>query len=313
MKFRKIVIATLILVVIKITTITDAQNNETPNYEIAISAFDEGDFDIFLVNVETGEQRNVSNLHGDEHNPSWSADGQTLAYYCKPDEQDGICVIDMQSEQMSFFAIYHVYFEISPNGDELVTFSAGGVTITNIETGEFESQATMPLWFNWLRYSPDGNWRIHSYTDNDIISQNHAFLTRTNDNFTYFLSNYFDGWSLPSWTSDSRYIVYTATTEEPDNVAWQASDIFLLDTDNLRSTDYAPINLTQSDTSESRPVISADGKYVAFVSERNQDDWFEVYIINVETNEESFLIDGVYIPIEYVYPIAWRPFIQSES
>jgi len=97
-----------------------------------------------------------------------------------------------------------------------------------------------------------GNWDIYEF---DLTSQSTKTLVQTEAHE-----------ENPAYAPDGKKIVYTSTVEDHRDVAYDQKlrDIFVRDLINERET-----NLTTNGSDDWHPKYSADGKYIGFVSERN--------------------------------------------
>ncbi|MCI0352327.1 MAG: hypothetical protein L0Z53_23155, partial [Acidobacteriales bacterium] len=98
--------------------------------------------------------------------------------------------------------------------------------------------------------------------------------------------------TMPRWSPDGTQVVYSvAPRTEPNN-----NDIFITRADG----GGAPIFLVRSPANDLYPVVSRDGRFLAFSSDRNG-NW-DIYILNVESGELSQLTNT---PNEEDYPGDW--------
>jgi tricorn protease len=91
----------------------------------------------------------------------------------------------------------------------------------------------------------------------------------------------FTGWNEPEvqWAGDSRHIVFARDDEDFN------SDVYLLDTGESGAT---PINLTMHPDLDSSPRLSADGKVLYFLSERDGENFqFNVYAVMLDRSLEG--------------------------
>jgi len=91
----------------------------------------------------------------------------------------------------------------------------------------------------------------------------------------------FEGWNVPDvqWAADSRHIVY-----EVQDLNFNA-DIWLLD---LEAEDAEPVNLTRHPDMDVAPRLSADGKVLAFLSDRAADNWnYDVHLVYLDKSLEG--------------------------
>ena len=119
----------------------------------------------------------------------------------------------------------------------------------------------------------DGNWDIYEY---DRISQTNRQLT--------FNEAHEEN---PDYSPDGRYIVYTSTRDDHREVDYNQKlrDIYILDVQSTRE-----INLTTNSSNDWRPRFSRDGKYIVFVSER--DDLRDVSILELYSHIYIMESDG---------------------
>jgi len=97
-----------------------------------------------------------------------------------------------------------------------------------------------------------GNWDIFEY---DLVNKSTRQLTNT----PHHEEN-------PDYSPDGRRIVYTSTVEDHRDVDYNQKlrDIFVMELEYQRET-----NLTTNGSNDWRPGYSQDGKFIVFVSERN--------------------------------------------
>lgn len=119
--------------------------------------------------------------------------------------------------------------------------------------------------------SPDGTKLLYKRTRGDIILRD----LETGDERVLV-----EAWSDPEvlWAADSAHIVY-ANTDLDFN-----ADIFILDTrlDEDGSV-REPVNITRHPDVDHSPRLSADGKTLAFLSDRDSENWsWDVYTVALD-------------------------------
>lgn len=119
----------------------------------------------------------------------------------------------------------------------------------------------------------DGNWDIYEY---DRVAQTNRQLT--------FNEAHEEN---PDYSPDGRYITYTSTRDDHREVDYDQKlrDIYIMDMQSNRE-----INLTTNSSNDWRPRFSRDGKFIVFVSERN--DLRDVSILDLYSNIYIMESDG---------------------
>lgn len=119
--------------------------------------------------------------------------------------------------------------------------------------------------------SPDGKKLLYKQSRGDLVLHD-----LESDTSRVIL----ESWSDPDviWAADSTHVVY-AVSDLNFN-----SDIFLLDTRLDEDGDaMKPTNLTRHPDIDHSPQLSADGKVLTFLSERDNNNWeWDVYSINLD-------------------------------
>lgn len=120
--------------------------------------------------------------------------------------------------------------------------------------------------------SPDGRHMLYIRDHGDLI------LVSMKDGSERVVM---PGWNAPSvqWAGDSRHIVYEVSDLDFN------SDIWLLD---VLDADAAPVNLTRHPDLDRAPRLSADGRVLAFVSDRAGNNFeFSVYAVFLDKSLEG--------------------------
>lgn len=124
--------------------------------------------------------------------------------------------------------------------------------------------------------SPDGRWMLVTHGLGDLVIVNLADNSRR---------TLFTGWSgaQVEWAWDSRHIVYAQ-----EDVYFN-SDIWLLDTSaNEDGSSRTPTNITRHPDMDTNPHLSADGRVLAFQSDRaGENDEFDAYALYLDRDLEG--------------------------
>lgn len=132
-----------------------------------------------------------------------------------------------------------------------------------------------PAWERAPLPSPDGAYLLYTRGLGDLVRVSLDSMEEV---------TVFEGWNAPDaqWVGDSRHIVY-AVSDLNFN-----SDIFLQDVSQLGDNQKPPVNLTRHPDNDRSPRISADGRVLTFLSERDSNNWsFDVYAIYLDQSLET--------------------------
>lgn len=133
-------------------------------------------------------------------------------------------------------------------------------TIAPVVVGETSIRSPRP--------SPDGKSMLVTRGRGDLVLVNLEDLTQR---------VIFEGWDEPDvqWCSDSRHIIYSV------NDVYFNADIWVHDTGNPEAS---PVNVTRHPDLDVSPWLSADGKVLYFLSDRDADSngEFSLYTVNLD-------------------------------
>ncbi len=202
--------------------------------------------EIYLMDDDGKNQRNLTNHPDRDLAPSWSPDGTRIAFMS---ERDG-------------------------NGEIYMMDADGGnqQNLTNNRAGDWN-----PSW------SPDGK-RIAFVSDRDGILDIHGFPTSEiyvmdadGKNPQNLTNNRAGDWS-PEWSPDGKRIVFMSYREGHfiGDFEDTTSEIYVMDNDGGDEQ-----RLTENRKNDRGPSWSPDGKRIAFSSDR-KGDWlnYEIYVMD---------------------------------
>ena len=203
-------------------------------------------YEIYLMDDDGKNQRNLTNNPDRDLAPSWSPDGTRIAFMS---ERDG-------------------------NGEIYMMDADGGnqQNLTNNRAGDWN-----PSW------SPDGK-RIAFVSDRDEILDIHGFPTyeiyvmdADGKNPQNLTNNRAGDWS-PEWSPDGKRIVFMSYREGHfiGDFEDTTSEIYVMDNDGGDEQ-----RLTENRKNDRGPSWSPDGKRIAFSSDR-KGDWlnYEIYVMD---------------------------------
>lgn len=144
--------------------------------EIAyISAVGPSNWDILILNLNTGERRNVTQSDGvEEGGPAWSPDGNSIAYYSNVNGNFDIFIADVNGNamrQVTFSEGDELMPDWSPDG-RYIAFSSGGqeqsdIYVLNVIQGVLYRLTANPVFNLSADWFPDGRIAFSSNRDGD--------------------------------------------------------------------------------------------------------------------------------------------------
>ena len=148
--------------------------------------------------------------------PLWSADGKTLFFHSR--EQQKLLAIkpdELSAEPVKFADVNWFYPAISPNGNRIVYFMNGNLTITDRETDK--TVLTLPL-DGWdglsASWSPDAKRIAYgSYGFDNVVG------LWIYDLETKRQVKVADGpWTAPAWSPDDTKFTFQLRTQEENSI-----------------------------------------------------------------------------------------------
>ncbi|MBN1430831.1 MAG: serine/threonine-protein kinase [Anaerolineae bacterium] len=240
----------------------------------------EGDYDLYLIDSDGENLRQITESPGEDYDPAWSPDGTRIAYVSSADGHSNIVVIhiacilssegcDSSVRKLTDNAAEDVGPAWSPDGTQ-IAFASNRDGNYQIYTMTADGQEQHRLTYNSRHdlspsWSPDGKQIVYHASDGHLYVINTA--GGTPQKITG--SDGADNW--PDWSPKANHIAYTSTADQSSG----QRAIFTID---LAS------NLTTQLTTGSRdddPVWSPDGAHIAFASDRESTNRFDIVVLEV--------------------------------
>lgn len=273
---------------------TEAAPTATPHRfsdlpaSLAFHSNRDGDNEIYVLDVESGEIRQLTHNTADDIRPDWSPDGTRIAFQSDRDGNYEIYVMDAYGNNASRLT-YDEGRDMRPvwsidgqsflflsdrTGDpEIFVMDVDGQNAQNLTQNPARDWA--PAW------SPD-NREILFMSDRDVDDGTYEIYRQdlADGATTRLTDNAFTDW-MPSWSPDGEWIVFASDRAEGD---WE---IFVMDAEgeaiHLR-------RLTENPGMDWWPMWSWDGSKIAFASE--QGGALEIHVMDPDGGSQERLAEG---------------------
>ena len=259
---------------------------------IAFSSDRDRNVEIYLMDANGRNQRNITNHPDRDSVPSWSPDGKRIAFWSERDGNDEIYVMDADGGNQQNIT-NHPNSDLSPawspdgkriafgsNRDEILDihgFPTFEIYVMDAD-GENQQNITNNRHDDWApSWSPDGKRIVfisyregHFIGDFELITSEIYVMDADGGNQQRLTENRKNDES-PSWSPNGTRIVFSSDRKGD----FVNNEIYVMDADggNLQ-------RLTENRDNDGAPSWSPDGKRIVFVSERDGND--EIYVMDAD-------------------------------
>lgn len=230
-----------------------------------------GELDIWTMNADGSDLRQLTDTPGRDLEPDWSPDGQTIVYSSARDNPNSVQLYLMDADGgnqrpvMAFSPADHLGARWSPDGSailfysnaegnmEIFTVRANGLGLLNVSQNP--ANDFMPDW------SPDGR-RIIFVSDRD--NNRELYVMDADGSNQVRLTDSFIDELRPRWSPDGRQIVF-----QRDNDG--LTDLYVMDAPSEEITgpiDQEAVLLTTTEARDESPNWAMNGAKIIFSSDQ---------------------------------------------
>ena len=285
---------------------------DTDTSRIAFHSNRDGNWNIFVMNPDGSDQTRLTDHPAVDSWPSWSPDGQRIAFISPrddpdPDDDDRIWEIYVMNAdgsgqtRLTNDSAWHSLPRWSPDGRHIAyqsfTDENWEIFVVNADGTGRTRLTDNSAWDGWPSWSPDSQrLTFHSTIDDNA----EIYVMNADGSDMANLSNNAENDWAPSWSPDGRRIAFHSHRDGN-------SEIYIMNADGSDQT-----RLTDNPARDIRPIWSSDGRSIAFTSNRDDPDPDDdvdirnIYVMNPDGSAPTRLTNDSSINYGVKLVIAWQ-------
>lgn len=262
---------------------------EQPKGVLSFLCTKDGDFEIYTMNADGTDAKNLSRNKALDFWSSWSPDGRYILFYSNRDGNNEIYRMDADGKNpinLSNHPSNDYLPAWSPDGKKIIFTSDRDEKNREIYTMNADGTGIERLTINNLfeevpTYSPDGKQilftrQIMEQGDTSLVSNGEIFIMDTDGKNEKRLTRKKGYDSGAKFSPDGKRIAFYGPDENKN------FEIFIMNTDGSNL-----VNLTEDALEDYSPDWSPDGKWIAYSKGTSAN--YDVWIIHVETKIKTRL------------------------
>ena len=280
-----------------------AADGGEPEGKIIFVSFRDGNQEIYVMNADGSDERNLTNAPGDDFDPDWSLDGAKIAFVSNRTDQAHIWVMDADGSnqrQLTQESSGGLAPRWSNDGTKIVYTRGGSLDVMNADGSGVEvvmeaepEQTAAPCRAGAFA----GGWS----PEDDVITYYSASVSRQIGQVCTIKAGGSDPEVIVA--DPEAYDVEPVFSPDGKSIAYRAiidgqHDIWVVDLDTGEKT-----NLTDDPDLDIEPDWSPDGEWISFGSLRPAEPNFDLFIMRRDGTDVRRLTDD---PAKEANPV-WAP------
>ena len=281
---RRHTLAHLILASVMVLGLTLLMVCVDAQAQIVFASDRDGNMEIYVMDTNGKNQRNLTNNRDKDYSPSWSPDGKRIAFTSERDGNSEIYVMDADGSnprKLTENDNNDQFPSWSPDGERIAFMSDRDgadlhfdIYVMNADGGNQQNITNNPFDERYPSWSPDGeriafSSRRDGHFRNAFGITDEIYVMNADGGNQQRLTNN-HGWDwFPSWSPDGERIAFAADRKGD----FQNFEIYVIDANGGNQH-----RLTENRHEDSSPSWSPDGERITFSSRR--DGNLEIYVMD---------------------------------